>query len=462
VIEMCASLPHHFPIIMLSIYDFIIGLSAKELAANYESVEYTDKPKDKSSVIGKLELDDIDEIDETYEVDIDKKGAPLIEETNEGGIPSVEQVESNVLMLDDIHKDEQESDSCSSSEEFSKVGAHDKAWELYHRHRLPCLGALLLLLFLAIAIPVAITLARRPTDDTNNNVKLLIDNVTPTQKDALQACVCSTLFDQSNEGTINTIEGITYQCIKDDHVTTNQLTRQPGITLCVYPSDESVLDGYRLGDELKKLTMTVMPSNITTTNKTKYDLLNQDEDAGRYSFDMYQNATGKVLNISLPHVSDYFGSIVEVCSSVVLIPDYQLERRGYEIKVESDADDGDPRRGNVDLSRMLQDLPWEEEEVASFCLPIAFDVDHSSNSFESSDTEVVSLIEMNSTLPPPFDVNHSSNSFESSDTEVVSALEMNSTLPPPPTSDNDIKGKSRASVVRLCLSMSRHLTLILF
>lgn len=378
----------------LSIYMvFIAGLSARELAAKYEPSEYTNKPNDNNSrVIGKLELDndDVDEIEidetETETYAVDKKGAPLIktEETNEGGIPSIEQVESNVLMLDDIQHDKdeqgQESDSCSSSEELSKVGAHDKAWELYHRHRLPCLGALLLLLILAIAIPVAITLARRPTndDDTNNYVKLSIDNVTSTQKDlsnALQACVCSTLIDRIDEG-INTVEGIAYQCIRDDHVTTNQLTRQPGITVCAYPdpSDESVLDGYRLGNELKKLTMTVMPSNSTTTNNTKYDLLNQDEDGGRYSFDMYKNATGKVmtLNISMPHVDDYLGSIVEVCSSVALIPIYQY----------ADAVDGDP--GNL-LRRDIN----EEGGIASFCLPITFNVDLSSNS-ESSDTEVAS------------------------------------------------------------------------
>jgi len=325
-------------------------------------------------VIGKLELDlddEIDEVDknETETYAVDKKGAPLIktEETNEGDVPLVvEQVEldtnSNTHQHNDIQhdKDEQESDSCSSSEEFSKVGAHDKAWELYHRHRLPCLGALLLLLLLAVAIPVAITLARRPTNDTNNYVKLSIDNVTSTEEDlsnTLRACVCSALFDQSNEGTINSIEGIAYQCIRDDHVTTNQLTRQPDITLCVYPSDESVLDGYRLGNELKKLTMTVMPSNSTTTNNTKYDLLNQDKDGGRYSFDMYQNATGKVttLNISMPHVDDYLGSIVEVCSSVALIPIYQY----------ADAIDGDP--GNL-LRRDIN----EEGGIASFCLPITF------------------------------------------------------------------------------------------
>ena len=442
---MRSSFCQYYPLLIIA------GLSAKELAAKYKPSEHSNKSKDNSSsrVIGKLELDDDDdEIDETYEVDKNKKGAPLIktEETNEGDVPLVvEQVEQDTNS-DDTHehndiqhdKDEQESGG-SSSEEFSKVGAHDKTWELYHRHRLPCLSTLLLLLLLAIAIPVAITLARRPTnDDTNNNVKLSIDNVTSTQKDlsnALQACVCSTLFDQSNEGTINTIEGIRYQCIKDDHVTTNQLTRQPGITLCVYPSDESVLDGYRLGNELKKLTMTVMPSNSTTTNNTKYDLLNQ-VDGGEYpSFDMYQNATGKAmtLNISTPHVDDYLGSIVEVCSSVVLMPNYQLQRRGYEIKEglpklksESDSVDGDPgnllrrvineEEGIGNLPRVLQDLMLkEEEEAASFCLPIAFDVDHSSNSFESSDTEVVSLIEMNSTLPPPT------------------------------TSGNDVKGKSRAS-----------------
>lgn len=421
-----------------TIYDFIIGLSARELAAKYGSPEYTDKPKENSSVIGKLELDlddEIDEVDknETETYAVDKKGAPLIktEETNEGDVPLVvEQVEldtnSNTHQHNDIQhdKDEQESDSCSSSEEFSKVGAHDKAWELYHRHRLPCMGALLLLLFLAIAIPVAISLARRPIGDTNNYVKLSIDNVTSTQKDlsnALQACVCSALFDQSNEGIINTVEGVRYQCIKDDHVTTNQLTRQPDITLCVYPSDESVLDGYRLGNELKKLTMTVTPSNSTTTNNTKYDLLNQDEDGGRYSFDTYQNATGKAmtLNISIPHVDDYLGSIVEVCSSVVLMPKYHFERRGYEIKEwppqlkdedrvvswhsdkvsmkpmgESDAVDDDPRN-LLRKPRMLQDLPLEDQ-VASFCLPITFDADHSAN--YSSGLPEVSFTALDSTV----------------------------------------------------------------